>query len=337
MEVKDRHSPWVAIGVNANHAAIRQFNKSRFGRHRWILNEDDTDAQCRRSETSNLLPGIGGLVQRWLDQRRKPDVSSRPPATGLGLHTWQDWCVGTSEVWDEAEASRYDETSAEMFSPRVLGPTVDLLAELANGGKALEFAIGTGRVAVPLRERGVSVSGIDLSGPMVRQLRQKTSDEEIPVVVGDMATTRFPGSFSLVYLVFNSLANLQTQQEQVDCFANAARHLAPGGRFVVELWVPALRRLAPGETAVLSDFSEDHICIDTYDTTTQLCASHHYLHDEDGSYRSGVGHFRYAWPSECDLMARLAGLTLEMRFGDWDRSPFTSSSDKHVSVWRSPE
>jgi SAM-dependent methyltransferase len=239
-------------------------------------------------------------------------------------------------VWDEFEASRYDEITAEMFAPDVLGPTVDLLAELANGGKALEFAIGTGRVAVALRERGVSVSGIDLSGPMVRQLRQKIGDKELPVVVGDMSTTRIPGSFSLVYLVFNSLANLQTQQEQVDCFANAARHLSPGGRFVVELWVPALRQLAPGETTVLSDLSEDHVCIDTYDTTTQLCASHHYFRDESGSYRRDIGHFRYAWPCECDLMAQLAGLTLEIRFGDWDRSPFTSSSDKHVSVWRRP-
>jgi SAM-dependent methyltransferase len=244
--------------------------------------------------------------------------------------------MGTSEVWDESEASRYDETSAEMFAPEVLEPTVNLLAELAFGGHALEFAIGTGRVAVALRGHGVSVSGIDLSEPMVRQLRQKVTEEELPVVVGDMTTTRMPGSFNLVYVVFNALANLQTQHEQVECFVNAARHLAPGGRFLVELWVPPLRRLAPGETAVLFDASEEHVGFDTYDTATQRCASHHFFIDADGSYRSDIGHFRYAWPSECDLMAQLAGLTLEARFGDWDRRPFTSSSDKHVSVWQRP-
>jgi SAM-dependent methyltransferase len=244
--------------------------------------------------------------------------------------------VGTSEVWSESEASRYDESSADMFAPAVLDPTVTLLAELAGDGPALEFAIGTGRVAVALRERGVSVSGIDLSGAMVRQLRRKVSEEELPVIVGDMTTTQMPGSFALVYLVFNSLSNLQTQQEQVECFVNAASHLIPGGRFLVELWVPALRRLASGETAVLFDTSEEHVGFDTYDTATQRCASHHFSLEADGRYRSDIGHFRYAWPSECDLMAQLAGLTLETRFGDWDRRPFTSSSDRHVSVWQKP-
>jgi SAM-dependent methyltransferase len=244
--------------------------------------------------------------------------------------------MGTSEVWNESEASRYDESSADMFSPEVLGPTVKLLAELASGGSALEFAVGTGRVAVALRAHGVSVAGIDLSEAMVRQLRRKVTEEELPVVVGDMTTTQVPGSFALVYLVFNSLSNLQTQQEQVECFINAARHLAPGGRFLVELWVPALRRLAPGETAALFDTSEEHVGFDTYDTATQRCASHHFTLETDGSFRSDIGHFRYAWPSECDLMAQIAGLTLEARFGDWDRRPYTSSSDKHVSVWQKP-
>ncbi|HEV3268957.1 MAG TPA: class I SAM-dependent methyltransferase [Acidimicrobiales bacterium] len=244
--------------------------------------------------------------------------------------------MGTSEVWDESEASTYDETSSDMFAPDVLGPTAELLAELAFGGPALEFAIGTGRVAVALRGHGVSVAGIDLSEPMVRQLRQKVTEEEVPVVVGDMTTARMPGSFALVYLVFNALANLQTQQEQVECFVNAARHLLPGGRFVVELWVPALRRLAPGETSLLFDVSEEHVGFDTYDTATQRCASRHFSLDADGSYRSDSGHFRYAWPSECDLMAQLAGLEPEARYGDWDRRPFTSSSDKHVSVWQRP-
>ena len=221
-----------------------------------------------------------------------------------------------------------------MLAPEVLDPTVDLLAQFASNGPALEFAIGTGRVAVALRERGVPVSGIDLSEPMVRQLRHKLTEDEVPVVIGDMATVRVPGSFALVYLVFNALANLQSQQEQVDCFANAARHLAPGGRFLVELWVPSLRRLAPGEDSLLFDVSDEHVGFDLYDTATQLCSSHHFFQEADGTYRSDTGHFRYAWPSECDLMAQLAGLTLEARFGDWDRRPFTSRSDKHVSVWR---
>jgi SAM-dependent methyltransferase len=256
-----------------------------------------------------------------------PGPSTSPPI-------WQHWPMGTSEIWDESEASRYDETSADMFAPEVLDPTVNLLDELACGGPALEFAIGTGRVAVNLQARGVPVSGIDLSESMVRQLRRKVTEEELPVLVGDMATTRFPGSFTLVYLVFNSLSNLQTQPEQVECFVNAARHLAPGGRFVVELWVPALQRMAPGETAALFDASQDHVGFDTYETATQRCASHHFTRDADGRYRSDIGHFRYAWPSECDLMAQIAGLTLEARYGDWDRRPFTSSSDKHISVWQ---
>ncbi len=239
-------------------------------------------------------------------------------------------------MWNEDEAARYDETSAEMFAPEILGPTVDLLTELASGGSALEFAIGTGRVALALRDRGVTVSGIDLSEPMVRQLRRKVSEAELPVVVGDMTTTQVPGSFALVYLVFNSLSNLRTQREQVDCFVNAARHLAPGGRFLVELWVPNLRRLAPGEDAVMFATSDEHVGFDTYDTATQLCASHHFFRDADGTYRTDTGHFRYAWPSECDLMAQLAGLALEARFGDWDRRTFTPESDKHVSVWRKP-
>ena len=244
--------------------------------------------------------------------------------------------MGTSEVWDESEASRYDETSLEMFAPDVLGPTVDLLAQLAADGPALEFAIGTGRVAVALRERGVPVSGIDLSKAMVRQLRRKATEDELPVVIGDMATVRMPGSFALVYLVFNALSNLQSQQEQADCFVNAARHLAPGGRFLIELWVPALRRLSPVEDSLLFDASDEHVGFDLYDIATQLCSSHHFLQHADGTYRRDIGHFRYAWPSECDLMAQLAGLTLEARFGDWDRRPFTSTSDKHVSVWRAP-
>ena len=240
----------------------------------------------------------------------------------------------SSDVWDEATAQRYDETSAEKFAPDVLGPTVDLLTELADDGPALEMAIGTGRVAVPLREGGIAVSGIELSAPMVAQLRRKADEAMIPVVVGDMAAVRVPGEFALVYLVWNSIANLRTQAEQVQCFRNAADHLRPGGRFVIELWVPPLRRFPPGQAAVPFDVSAGHVGFDTYDLVTQQGTSHHYWRTPDGSVRYGASNFRYIWPAECDLMAQLAGLELEQRYSDWDRSPFTSDSESHVSVWR---
>ena len=161
----------------------------------------------------------------------------------------------SSDLWDEETAQRYDESSAEMFAPDVLGPTVDLLADLAGDGRALELAVGTGRVAVPLAARGVPVAGIELSEPMVGRLRRKVGEATVPVVVGDMATTRVPGEFALVYLVFNTLGNLRTQAEQVACFRNAARHLVTGGRFVIELGVPALRRFPPGQVAVPFDLT----------------------------------------------------------------------------------
>ncbi len=242
----------------------------------------------------------------------------------------------SSEVWDRATAERYDETSAEMFAPEVLDPAVDLLAGLAGSGRALELAVGTGRVAIPLTACGVPVTGIELSAPMVEQLRRKVDEATLPVVVGDMATTTVPGEFSLVYLVWNSISNLRTQQEQVACFRNAARHLAPGGRFVIELWIPPIRRLPPGQVAVPMSMTEGHLVFDTYDLVTQQCTSHHYRSDPDGSTRYGTGSFRYLWPSECDLMAQLAGLELEARYADWDRSPFTADSEGHVSIWRRP-
>ncbi|HET9129251.1 MAG TPA: class I SAM-dependent methyltransferase [Propionibacteriaceae bacterium] len=242
----------------------------------------------------------------------------------------------SSDLWDADTARRYDDASSAMFSPAVLGPTVDFLAEFAGPGPALEFAIGTGRVAVPLHERGIAVSGIELSEPMVEQLRRKLPASELPVVIGDMATARVPGRFSLVYLVFNTIGNLRTQDEQVECFRNAARHLAPGGHFVIELWVPGIRRMPPGQTAVPFDVSDEHLGVDTYDTTTQQGTSHHYTREPDGSYRYSTSNFRYVWPAECDLMARLAGLELTGRWADWHRSPFTSDSAGHVSVWRKP-
>jgi SAM-dependent methyltransferase len=244
--------------------------------------------------------------------------------------------VTSSEVWDEETAERYDASSAEMFAPDALNPAVDFLARLAGTGPALEFAVGTGRVAIPLAARGVPVAGIELSAPMVAQLRRKADQATLPVLIGDMATTRARGEFSLVYLVWNSISNLRTQPEQVECFRNAARHLRPGGRFVIELWVPPLRRLPPGAPAVPMVIGDEHLIFDTYDLVTQQCRSHHYWRQADGSMRYGSGNFRYIWPAECDLMAQLAGLELEDRFADWHGTPFTADSQSHVSVWRKP-
>ncbi len=240
----------------------------------------------------------------------------------------------SSDLWSAESAQRYDASSADMFAPEVLGPTVDFLADLARGGRVLELAVGTGRVAIPMAERGLDVSGIELSEPMVDQLRAKRSD--LPVVVGDMATTVVPGEFSLVYLVYNTISNLRTQAEQVACFRNAARHLAPGGRFVIELWVPTIRRFPPGQTAVPFDITDRHLGFDTLDLATQQGTSHHYSRNPDGSFRYGASNFRYLWAAECDLMAQLAGMDLEARYADWDRSPFTGDSESHVSVWRKP-
>lgn len=242
----------------------------------------------------------------------------------------------SSEVWDRETAETYDADSAEHFAPEVLGPTVDLLERLADGGPALEFAIGTGRVALALAARGVAVSGIDLSEPMLEALRAKPGAADVPSVAGDMATTRVEGAgeFALVYLVWNSLSNLRTQAEQVECFRNAVRHLRPGGRFVIDLWVPPLRRLPPGATAVPMATEPGHLVFDTYDVVTQECASHHYRENADGTVRHGVGRFRYVWPAELDLMALLAGMALEERYADWSGAPFTAESESHVSIWR---
>ncbi|WP_436530573.1 class I SAM-dependent DNA methyltransferase [Actinoplanes sp. HUAS TT8] len=240
----------------------------------------------------------------------------------------------SSDLWTADTARDYDVESAEMFAPDVLGPAVDRLARLAGDGPALEFAIGTGRVAIPLADRGVAVSGIELSPSMAAALRSKDPAERIPVTVGDMATTRVPGEYSLVYVVWNSIGNLRTQDEQVECFRNAARHLAPGGRFVVELWVPDIRRFPPGQTAVPFVVGDQHTGFDTFDMVTQQGTSHHYRRAADGRISYGFSNFRYIWPAECDLMARLAGLRLEQRHADWTGTPFTSDSGSHVSVWK---
>lgn len=242
----------------------------------------------------------------------------------------------SSDVWTRDTAERYDDPDDWVNSPEVTTPVARFLAEVAGGGPALELAIGTGRIGVPLHDLGVPVTGIELSQPMVDVLRRKVSEDELPVVVGDMATVEAPGagSFSLVYLVYNTIGNLRTQDEQVACFANAARHLAPGGRFVVEVGVPGLRRLPPGSPAIPFDVSDAHLGFDTYDLVTQQAISHHYTREEDGRYRYGQHNFRFTWPSELDLMARLAGMTREARYAGWDRSEFTSESTSHVSVWR---
>ncbi|KIR65879.1 class I SAM-dependent methyltransferase [Micromonospora haikouensis] len=240
------------------------------------------------------------------------------------------------DIWDADAAARYDTPGVGMFAPEVLRPTVDRLAALAGGGAALEFAVGTGRVAVPLAERGVPVTGIELSTAMVDRLRTKVDEAALPVVVGDMATTVAPGAYTLVYLVFNTIANLLTQAEQVACFRNAARHLGPGGRFVIELWVPELRQLPPGRQATVWHCEPGYIGLDTYDVLRQHVVSHHFRFGEDTEAQVFRTPHRYIWPAELDLMAQLAGFELESRHADWAGGEFTAESRDHVSVYRLP-
>lgn len=235
--------------------------------------------------------------------------------------------------FDEPVAARYDESTAELFAPEAVDPVVDLLAELAGGGRALELGIGTGRIALPLARRGVEVHGIDLSRAMVARLREKPGGEEIPVTIGDFATARAEGGFALAYLVFNTITNLTTQAEQVACFRNVAAQLEPGGRFVIEVMVPDLRRLPPGETMHVFDASEAHWGIDEYEVASQGLVSHHFSL-VDGAIERVSMPFRYVWPSELDLMAELAGMTLSERWSGWQREPFTAESRRHVSVWQ---
>ncbi len=235
----------------------------------------------------------------------------------------------------EEVAARYDDPSDEMFQPAAIEPAVDFLADLAGNGAALEFAVGTGRIALPLARRGVRVSGIDLSTAMVERLRAKPGGEEIDVTIGDFATTRVDGGFALVYLVFNTIGNLTTQDEQVACFANAAAHLQPGGCFVIEVGLPQLQRLPPGERFRPFDVSPAHLGFDEYDLARQGLISHHYSL-VDGRWELHSLPMRFVWPAELDLMARLAGMRLRERWGGWLREPFTHDSAKHVSVWEKP-
>ncbi|MEO8519493.1 MAG: class I SAM-dependent methyltransferase [Dermatophilaceae bacterium] len=238
------------------------------------------------------------------------------------------------EIWDADAARRYDTPGTGMFAPEVLEPTVERLAELAGHGRALEFAIGTGRVAIPLSERGVPVTGVELSSPMIDQMRTKIDEGTIPVVIGDMATVRAPGEFALVYLVFNTISNLLTQSEQVACFRNAARHLSPEGRFVIELWVPELRKLPPGQQAMVWSCEPGYIGLDTYDVLRQRVVSHHFGFGEGTQAQIFRSPHRYIWPAELDLMAQLAGFELETRHADWAGAEFTAESRSHVSVYQ---
>jgi SAM-dependent methyltransferase len=240
-----------------------------------------------------------------------------------------------SIVWDREIAEVYDATSAVMFDPAQLDPAVDVLAGLARG-RALELAIGTGRVALPLSARGVEVHGIELSPPMVEQLRAKPGAEAIPVTIGDMTTTRVPGTFGLVYLVWNTIMNVTTQDEQVAVFENAAAHLEPGGCFVVEVVVPQVRRLPPGELGRVFLLEPDHVGIETFDDLEgQITWSHHWM-QVDGRLVRHSAPYRYVWPAELDLMGRVAGLRLRERWADWHRSPFTSDSPSQVAVFEKP-
>jgi SAM-dependent methyltransferase len=236
------------------------------------------------------------------------------------------------DYFGERVARRYDEAVADMFDASQVEPTVEFLADIAGSGRVLELGIGTGRIALPLAERGAQVHGVDLSPAMIERLRAKPGGSEIPVTIGDFATAAVPGKFALVYLVFNTIMNLTTIDEQVACFQNVASHLQEGGHFVVEVGVPQLQRLPPGETVRPFNISESHLGFDEYDVASQRLVSHHYT-TVDGKLEVRSIPFRFVWPAELDLMARLAGMALSERWSNWHRESFTSESAKHVSVW----
>ena len=239
------------------------------------------------------------------------------------------------DYFGEHVAARYDESAADMFDPAKVGPVVEFLAELASDGSAFELGIGTGRIALPLAQSGIRVHGIDLSEAMVAQLRAKPGADKIDVTIGDFATTTVERRFSVAYLVFNTIMNLTSQDEQVACFQNVAAHLQPGGCFVIEVGIPDLQRLPPGETVQAFTVTPTRLGFDEYDVAAQGMISHHYW-IEDGKLEVFSAPFRYVWPGELDLMARLAGMSLRERWSGWNREPFTSDSRQHVSVWEKP-
>jgi SAM-dependent methyltransferase len=244
---------------------------------------------------------------------------------------WHNGSV-PKNYFDERIAKGYEAKWPELFEPAVVDPAVSFLADLAGSGAALELGIGTGRIALPLSQRGVRVHGIELSPEMVAQLRARPGTDNIAVTIGDFATTRVDGSFKLAYLVRNTITNLTTQDEQVECFRNVAAHLEPSGCFVIEVYIPELQRLPPGETIHPFTVTPTHLGFEEYDVATQIAFSHHYW-VVDGQLETFSAPFRYVWPSELDLMARLAGMTLRERWSSWEREPFTSNSRSHVSVW----
>ncbi len=237
---------------------------------------------------------------------------------------------------DPVVAAHYDDAVADRFRPDAVEPAVAVLAELAGDGRVVEFAVGTGRLALPLAATGTTVHGIDLSEPMLAELRKKPGADLVTLTAGDMTETRVCSDATLVYLVFSTIGNLRTQAEQVACFRNAAAHLRAGGRFVIENGVPKLHQLPPGETIRPFDVSPHHLGFDEYvDRVHQILVSHHYFVEGD-RVRTVSGAFRYTWPSELDLMAELAGMVLENRWAGWDRGPFHGDAPSHVSVWRKP-
>ena len=266
----------------------------------------------------------------------------RVRAAGVVVRSWRNgWRLAGSSwhsapvpeiYFDERIAEGYDTLWANLFEPAVVDPAVSFLADLAGTGAALELGIGTGRIALPLSQLGVRVRGIELSPAMVAQLEAKPGSDDIGVTIGDFSTTRVGGTFKLAYLVRNTITNLTTQDEQVECFRNVAAHLEPGGRFVIEVYIPELQRLPPGETFHAFTVTPTRLGFDEYDIATQILFSHHYW-AVDGQLEVSSAPYRYVWPSELDLMARLAGMTLRERWSDWNREPFTSDSRQHVSVW----
>ncbi len=238
--------------------------------------------------------------------------------------------------FNEWIAERYDADAADMFAPAAVNPVVSFLAGLAGDGAALELGIGTGRIALPLSQRGVRVHGIDISPHMVARLRAKPGADSIGVTIGDFASAQAGATFRLAYLVFNTITNLTTQDEQVNCFRNAAAHLEPGGYFVIEVGIPALQRLPPGETVRAFHLSPAHLGFDEYDIAAQILYSHHYWVRDGERLDVDSAPYRYVWPAELDLMARLAGMSLHQRWSGWNREPFTSDAVKHISVWQKP-
>jgi SAM-dependent methyltransferase len=263
------------------------------------------------------------------------------PARVCGRRSTNQWRVGgtrcqsaevPTDYFDEPVAARYDEDSAAMFDPAAVDPVVDTIAALADGGSALELGVGTGRIALPLSRRGVRVHGIDLSAAMTRRLHDKPGGEAVSVTIGDFATTQVDETFDVAYLVFNTIMNLTSQEEQVACFGNVGSHLRPGGSFVIEVMVPQLQRLPPGETVRAFEVAPTKLGFDEYDVANQGLVSHHYSIEGDHLRVASIP-FRYVWPAELDLMARLAGMTLRHRWAGWRQEPFTGDSTTQVSVW----